>query len=154
MKLDIQTDVDLTETEVLIRCAEVDEHIAAIVATLRMHDRRIVGRHDGASVMVPAGDILYFESIDRRTFAYTASSVLEVTFNISDLAQRLEGSAFVHAAKGCLINLCRVTSLRPYVGGRLLAMLDNGEEVVVSRKYAKDIKQHLGIERSQEGRRS
>lgn len=145
MKLSIQTDEDLTETEVLIRCVEVDEHIAAIVATLRIHDRRIVGKRDGATVMVPAGDILYFESVDRRTFAYTASNVLEVTFSISDLAQRLEGGAFVHAAKGCLINLCRVASLRPYVGGRLLALLDNGEEVVVSRKYAKDIKQHLDV---------
>ena len=145
MKLSIQTDEDLTETEVLIRCVEVDEHIAAIVATLRIHDRRIVGKHDGTSVMVPAGDILYFESVDRRTFAYTASNVLEVPFSIADLAQRLEGSAFVYAAKGCLINLCRVTSLRPYVGGRLLALLDNGEEVVVSRRYAKDIKQCLGV---------
>lgn len=145
MKLSIQTDEDLTETEVLIRCVEVDEHIAAIAATLRIHDRRIVGKHDGATIMVPTGDILYFESVDRRTFAYTASNVLEVPFSISDLAQRLEGSAFVYAAKGCLINLCRVTSLRPYVGGRLLALLDNGEEVVVSRKYAKDIKQRLYV---------
>ena len=145
MKLSIQTDEDLTETEVLIRCVEVDEHIAAIVATLRIHDRRIVGKHDGTSIMVPAGDVLYFESVDRRTFAYTANNVLEVPFSIADLAQQLEGSAFVHAAKGCLINLCRVTSLRPYVGGRLLAMLDNGEEVVVSRKYAKDIKQRLDV---------
>ena len=141
MKLSIQTDEDLTETEVLIRCVEVDEHVAAIVATLRIHDRRIVGKRDGATVIVPAGDILYFESVDRRTFAYTASNVLEVLFSIADL----EGSAFVYAAKGCLINLCRVASLRPYVGGRLLALLDNGEEVVVSRKYAKDIKQRLDV---------
>lgn len=144
MNLIIRTDEKLAETEVLIRCACVDEQVEAIVASLQMHDRRIVGRTDGESVIVPAGSVFYLESVDRHTFAYLSSSVLEVNASISALADELAHSTFVHAAKGCLLNLCRVRSLRPYVGGRLLARLDNDEQIVISRKYAKEIRQRLG----------
>lgn len=144
MKLSIETDEKLPETEVLIRCAAVDEHIASIVAALRMHDQRIVGKDNGEMAAVAAGDVLYFETVDRRTFAYMASAVLEVPFSIAELDERLADSTFERCAKGCLINLCRVKSLRPYVGGRLLARLDNDEEIVISRRYAKDIKKRLG----------
>ena len=43
MKIEIETDRSLAEPEVLLRCAAVDESIAAIVASLRMHDRRLNG---------------------------------------------------------------------------------------------------------------
>lgn len=144
MKLSVETDGNLPETEVLIRCAAVDEHIASMVASLRMHDRRIVGKRDGETTVVAAGDVLYFETVDGHAFAYTAHAVLEVPFTISELAERLADATFERCAKGCLINLCRVASLRPYVGGRLLARLDNGEEIVISRRYAKDVKKRLG----------
>ena len=46
-------------------------------------------------------------------------------------------------ARNCLVNLCRIAGLRPYVGGRLLARLDNDEEIVISRKYAGEIRKRL-----------
>ena len=43
MKIEIETDRSLAEPEVLLRSAAVDESIAAIDASLRMHDRRLNG---------------------------------------------------------------------------------------------------------------
>lgn len=145
MNLVIETDPDLQDTEVLIRCVVVDEHIASIVASLQMHEQRIVGKENGEAFLVPVGEVLYFETVDRHTFAYTCNAVLEVGASISELLYGLKGSAIVRAAKSCLINLCHVKSLRPYVGGRLLARFDNDEEIIVSRKYAKEIKRRLGV---------
>ena len=52
-------------------------------------------------------------------------------------------TGFVKVARNCLVNLCRIAGLRPYVGGRLLARLDNDEEIVISRKYAGEIRKQL-----------
>lgn len=144
MNLTIETDETLLDTEVLIRCRAVDESIAAIVASLQMHDHRIVGKNDDGTVMVPAGAILYFETVDRHTFAYTCENVFEVSFRISELEEQLANRGFGRIAKNCIVNLCRVKSLCPYVGSRLLAKLDNDEEIIISRKYAHEIKQRLG----------
>lgn len=145
MKIDIETDATLAETEVLLRCRAVDESVAAIVASLRMHDRRLTGTSDGETRIVPAGEVLYIESVDGHCFAYTKATVLEMPARLIELEERLAEASFVRVAKNCLVNLCRVAGLRPYVGGRLLARLDNDEEIVISRKYAGEIKRLLGV---------
>lgn len=145
MNLKIETDPSLTDTEVLIRCTAVTERIAALVASIRMHDAHLVGKSKDETVVIPIGTILYVETVDRKTFAYTPSAVVELKLRVSELEDQLVGANFVRAGKSCLINLCRVKSLRPYVGGRLLARLDNDEEVIISRKYAKEIKHRLGL---------
>lgn len=143
MRIEVETDKALRETEVIVRCRAVDGHIEAIVAGLRMHDSRIVGTRDGAKAVIAVGDILYVESVDARTFAYTRDAVVEVPVRLCELEGRLEGCGFLRAAKGCLVNVARIAAFAPYVGGRLLATLDNQEQVVVSRKYASDIKAKL-----------
>lgn len=144
MKIEIETDPLLVEPEVLLRCAAVDESITSIVASLRMHDRRLHGTVEGETCVVPAGEILYIESIDGRCFAYSATTVLEMPLRLIELEERLTDVHFVRIAKNCLVNLCRIAGLKPYVGGRLLARLDNNEEIVISRKYASAIKKLLG----------
>ena len=64
MKIEIETARSLAEPEVLLRCAAVDESIAAIVASLRMHDRRLNGTVQGEAGAGPAGELLFFDSID------------------------------------------------------------------------------------------
>ena len=145
MKIEIETDESLREPEVLLRCAAVDEQIASIIASLHMQDRRLAGKCDGETHIIAAGEILYIESIDGKTFAYTRSTVLELPFRLIELEERLSDSGFVRIAKNCLVNLCRVAGLRPYPGGRLLARLDNDEEIAISRKYARAVKQQLGV---------
>lgn len=143
MKIEIETNESLREPEVIVRCAVVDDHIASIVAGLRMHDRKMTGDVDGEMRIVAVGEILYVESIDGRSFAYTGDAVLEMPLRLCELEERLVNAGFVKVARSCLVNLCRIAGLRPYVGGRLLARLDNDEEIVISRKYAGEIRKRL-----------
>ncbi len=143
MKIEIETDTSLRELEVLLRCALVDESVASIVASLRMHDRKLTGTANGETHIVPVGEILYIESVDGCSFAYTATTVLAVSMRLVELENRLADVHFVRIAKNCLVNFCRIVGLKPYVGGRMLARLDNDEEIVISRKYAGKIKKIL-----------
>lgn len=143
MKIEIETDESLHEPEILLRCAIVDERVVSIIASLRMHDRKMTGKSDGETRVISVGEILYVESIDSRSFAYTGDAILEMPLRLCELEERLVKADFVKVARNCLVNLCRIAGLRPYVGGRLLARLDNDEEIVISRKYAGEIRKQL-----------
>jgi DNA-binding LytR/AlgR family response regulator len=44
-----------------------------------------------------------------------------------------------------VVNFRRIASLRPEMNGRLVATMDNGEQVVISRQYAPDVRRKLGM---------
>lgn len=143
MKVSIETDEALLETEVLIRCAEIDEYIKSLAKNLQRYDRHIVAVESNQKFIVPIREILYIESIDSKTFLYTQQKVLEADYRLYELEEKFSNSGFSRVAKNCLVNLYHIISFHPYVGGRLLAKLDNNEELVISRKYAKAIKEKL-----------
>ncbi len=145
MNITVETDSSLLDTEVLIKCIEVDETIESIIAGLHMHERKIMGKLDGETLLVAASEVLYFECVERRTFAYTTSSVFEVPYKLYEIEERYCRCGFERVAKSCIVNLCRVDRLCPYIGGRLLMSLDNDENILVSRSYAKSVIRRLSI---------
>ena len=42
-----------------------------------------------------------------------------------------------------IVNLMKITSVRPALNGRFLAVLKNGEEIIISRKYVPSLKNIL-----------
>ena len=131
--------------EVAIVCRKTDRQVLDIVARLRMFDRKVTGSADGGTHVVNAEDILYVESVDKRTFFYTEGAVFETALRLYEMEERLEGCDFLRVAKGCVVNFRRIASLRPEMNGRLVATMDNGEQVVISRQYAPDVRRKLGM---------
>lgn len=146
MKVSLEVERSLPETEVLVRCPAVDEQVQSLMSCLRMHDRKLVGFCGGEAVVVPLGSILYLESVDGLTFAYTSEQVIEARLRLSEVEEQLRGAGFARASKGCLVNLYRIAGFRPCAGGRLLARIENGEELIISRKYAKAVRAMLCAE--------
>ena len=48
-------------------------------------------------------------------------------------------------SKSCVVNLNRIKSIRPDFGGKIIATMQNGERIFVSRQYASELKLKLGI---------
>ena len=145
MKITIDERPEASGIEVAIVCRKTDQQVLDIVARLRMFDRKVTGSADGGTHVVNAEDILYVESVDKRTFFYTDSAVFETPLRLYEMEERLEGCDFLRVAKGCVVNFRRIASLRPEMNGRLVATMDNGEQVVISRQYAPDVRRKLGM---------
>ena len=145
MKITINENATIDETEIIIHCRRVDEEIMRICAGLRVFDKKVTGLLNGQTFILNASDILYVETVERKTFLYTASEVYETPFRLYELEERLAGEDFIRATKSCVLNFTKVKSLRGDFGGRMLCTLENGETVMVSRQYAIAIKQKLGI---------
>ena len=145
MKIVINENGNMGETEIIINCREIDEEIMRICAGLRVFDKKVTGLLDGETFILNAADILYAESVDRKTFLYTAAGVYETPAKLYELEERLAGDDFIRATKSCVLNFAKIKRLRGDFGGRMLCILENGETVTVSRQYALLIKQKLGM---------
>ena len=45
--------------------------------------------------------------------------------------------------KSLIVNLMKVCAIKPALNGRYVAILQNGEEIIISRKYVSDLKKAL-----------
>jgi DNA-binding LytR/AlgR family response regulator len=145
MRITIDEQQDARDIEVVIVCSKTNQQVLDIVARLRMFDRKVTGSADGDIHVVSAEEVLYVESVDRHTFFYTPDTVYETPLRLYEMEERLEGCDFLRVAKGCLVNFRRIASLRPDINGRIIATMDNGEQVVISRQYAPDVRHKLGL---------
>ncbi len=145
MKIIIDEQKAAQYIEVTIVCARADRRILEMVARLRMFDRKVTGTADGRTRILSAEDILFIESVDKRTFIYTADEVLETSLRLYEMEERLADCDFLRIAKGCIVNFRAITALEPNINGRIIATLENKERVTISRQYAPVVKSKLGL---------
>ena len=131
--------------EVIIKCPEVTEDIRRLESLLHSHAKKLSCAKDGITYLIDARDILYFESVDKNSFLYTESDVYELPLRLYEIEEVLSDAGFIRSAKSQILNTHKIASLCPDFGGRIEATMAGGEKLVVSRQYAKLLKERLGI---------
>lgn len=126
-----------------IRCHRVTDEVREIADFVRMRQGKLFGRSDQGQTEVAVVDVLYIESVDERTFLYTAEGVYQTSGPLYELEDRLKRKRFLRVSKSVVLNLMKVRAIKPALNGRFLAVMTNGEQVMVSRKYAPELKRVL-----------
>ena len=145
MKIRIHEDLSVKEIEVDIHCQKEDEMVGKIVSAVQTVDSKLCCSTGERVQYIEVSCILYIESVDRKTFLYTEGDVLEIDKRLYELEEQLEQFSFFRVSKAIIVNLNRVQSLKPEIGARLVLSMENREKIVVSRQYAKNIKNALGV---------
>ena len=136
--------IPLEEPEVLeIRCHKVTDDVQEIISFVKSRQGRLSVQKDGQSIEIPVIDIFYAESVDNRVFIYTSKESYEIRLKLYELEEMLKTKSFLRVQKSMLINLMKIKSIKPALSGRYTALLKNGEEIVISRKYVADLKTAL-----------
>ncbi len=76
-------------------------------------------------------------------YAYTQDGVYEVKKRLYELSEEYGSYHFVRCSKAFVIQLLKVESIRPAFNGRYCARMCNGEDVIISRKYARIVKSKI-----------
>lgn len=152
MHINIEIQEDATDTVVTIKCREQDAFVDRLIAALKIIDKQIMVIHEGNMTSIDLEDILYIESVDRKCFIYTVNKVYESFNKLYELEQQLEQYLFVRINKSCVVNLKNIDSIKTYLDRRLLITMSNGEQLIVSRQYAGDIKNLLGVNKHSQGK--
>ena len=145
MQINVEILEDITDTAVTIKCRERDAFVERLIAALQIIDKQIMAMHDGNITVLDLEKVLYIESVDRKCFLYTADKVYESFHKLYELEQQLGQYFFVRINKSCIVNLKNISSIKTYLNRRLLITLSSGEQLIVSRQYADEIKVLLGV---------
>lgn len=145
MRLEVREDDALEDIEVTIACPRIDHRVRRIMEAAEIEDHRLVGVCDGYARVINVADVLYAESVEGRTFLYTADKVIESPASLAELEAELASTEFVRATRQLLVNLAHLSGLRPYLNARLELALDNGEHLIASRQFAPAIKKRIGL---------
>ncbi|MCI7766984.1 MAG: LytTR family transcriptional regulator DNA-binding domain-containing protein [Oscillospiraceae bacterium] len=144
-KMDVKISRIPEEEEELvdIRCHSETDSVREIAAFVRSRQGQLSGSLEGRQYGIALSDIMYIESVDSRTFIYTSSKVFESRQRIYELEDSLRSRHFLRISKASLVNLMKISSVKPALGGRFSAVLSNGEEIIISRKYVPVLKKTL-----------
>jgi len=87
--------------------------------------------------------ILYFEAVGELVFAYTKDNMFEIKMRLYQIEEIVEKFSILRASKSVLINIRKIQGLKPALNGRICATMENGEELLISRSYAKSIAEFI-----------
>ena len=145
MKIIINEDALIEETEIIINCKKGDSEVYKMLAVLRSFDQKLTGTKEGQTFIIDAADVMYCESVDKKTFIYTKDETYETVLRLYELEERLSGGDFFRASKQNIINLSKIVSMRPEFSGKIEVTLQSGERLYVSRQYVPILKTKLGM---------
>ncbi len=143
MKVKVEVVKDIEEPTITIECSEYTDEIKSIVDYLESIKVTLIGKKDGERFVINLQDVYYFESVENRTFAYVKKDVYEVNYRIYELVEMYKNSSFIQVAKSTIVNISYIKKIQTLVNGRILAVLDNGEKMIITRVYASKFKQKI-----------
>lgn len=145
MKITIDESPDNIETEIVVKCKFITDELQRLISIFKNSDEKVHGIIEGTTYFIEPKDIFYFESVDKKTFFYTQSQVLETHLRLYEIEEQLSKYDFFRASKSTIINISKIKKLSPRFNGKLDALLENDERLIISRQYVHTIKQILGL---------
>lgn len=131
------------EDEVIIRYKEMTPEIRAVAEIVRGYEPKIPSAWEGHTVYVEPQEIYYLENVEGVTYAYLQDKVVKVASSLKALEMQFEDRGFFRCAKAMILNIYKIAYLKSEPGNRIRATMENGEQVIISRKYAKELRNIL-----------
>ncbi len=144
MKVTVNQADSYENESAVINAVTVTDDIRNAVDILRGSGASIPVVSEGDTLMLRASSIYYIESVDKRTYVYTKDACYETKYRLYELEEIL-GVNFLRCSKAMIVNIRKIRSVRAELNARLSAELLNGERLIISRGYVKDLKKKLGV---------
>ena len=145
MRISININENISDTEIVINSRSLTPEIEKIIATLRILDQQMMVVKNDESYILDVAKIIYIESVDRKTFVYTEEDCFESKLKLYEIEEQLCQGGFFRVSKSCLVQLKFIRSLKAELDRKIRLTLENGEQIIVSRQYADELKHRLGV---------
>ena len=138
------------EDELILRYQRLNGEVEAVLQFMNAPPKKLIGTKDNTQAVIDFADILYAETVDRKTFIYTADDVFRSELTLAQLEEVLNTVNFFRCAKSMIINIDKISTLKSLASNRIDATLVNGEHIIISRTYASEFRKILKGESSDE----
>ena len=95
--------------------------------------------------LVALGDVRLFESAGNYTRVFFGKETPLINRALIQLEPKLDGRVFFRANRHQIVNVKAVRDIQPWFGGRLLATIDGGAEVTISRRRARVFRELMSM---------
>ena len=144
MRIDLKHVETPEEESAVISVVNVTDSVRGAIDLLENQCATIPVQHDDKTMMCRIDQIYYIESVDKRSFVYTKAGCYETKHRLYELEELLD-SRFLRSAKAMIVNIRKIRSVKSELNGRMRAELLNGEQIIISRAYVKELKEKLGV---------
>lgn len=142
MKVTIRQEKGATP-EVSVLYDELTPEVERVIDYLKGNTLTLTGKAGEETVVVKASAILYIESVDDKTFAYTKDKVVKLSYSLAALGEMLADIRFIRCSKSMILNIDKIESLKSLPSNRIDATMKGGEHILISRTYAADLRRRL-----------
>lgn len=143
MKINIEQSDVYDEVEITIKCNKIDESLEKLLSSIRLYNSTISGKKDDKIYFLKPEEVLYFDTVDERVFIYTIDNVYETNLKLYEIEERFSGTSIIRVSKSTVLNVLKIDCVSPLSNGRIEAMLQNGERIIISRQYVPVFKNKL-----------
>lgn len=145
MKVNINIIEKLKEESCTFYVHKVTSFILDMISTLEnsSDDYLLVNSiHKNEQEKISCSTIYYLEYLERKVFIYTKENIFEIKSPLYKLQYTLPDN-FIRISKTIIVNIHFLNKFSAKASGNIEALLSNGENLIVSRKYVSSLKNKL-----------
>ena len=151
MKISIEFDTTLSENEIIIRCATLNEEIQKLqsaITDITLGARKFICYQKEKEFYLPLDEILFFETESGQIRAHTKMEVYQTKLRLYELEELLPGE-FMRVSKSTILNTNHIYSItKNLASSSVVEFSGTHKQVYVSRYYYKPLKFKLEEKRS------
>ncbi len=142
MKLTLQQ-ITKGQEEVIVRYFERNEEIDSLIRRIEQKNDKILVVKEDKKILIKPSDVLYLESVDNAVYLYTEGEVGKTSLTLATAESMYTEEGFFRCSKSMVINIYHISYLKSIPGNRVDVTMDNGEHVIISRRYVKTLRSIL-----------
>ena len=131
------------DDELILRYQNLNQEVDNIMNFMSFSEKKLVGTKEGSQIVIDVKQILYIESVDRKTFVYLEDDMVRVEYTLTQLERTLNSVRFFRCSKSMIINIDKVKVLNSLASNRIDATMCNSEHIIISRTYASEFRRRL-----------
>lgn len=143
MRIKLFQEDALEEDRTEIYYREMTEQIGKVRQLLEDSVPQLFGLEDGEQVLLSLEEIFYIDTVDKKTFAYLREQVYQIQGSLTFLESALSKHGFCRISKANIVNIQQIERVKSEANMRLKVVLNNQEELVISRYYRKIFQNYL-----------
>lgn len=143
MRIKLFQEDALEEDRTEIYYREMTEQIEKVRQLLEDSVPQLFGLEDGEQVLLSLEEIFYIDTVDKKIFAYLREQVYQIQGSLTFLESALSKHGFCRISKANIVNIQQIERVKSEANMRLKVVLNNQEELVISRYYRKIFQNYL-----------
>ena len=118
-----------------VKYDDLKTHILNCIKEIDIKNKHIIIKKQGNRIKLDISEITYIEVQKENITIHTLNQIYETKGTMNNIEKEINCSRFYRCHKSFLVNLEHIKSIKQYI-----AVLENGEEVPISRYRFKDTK--------------